>query len=170
MSAEVDFGAGLQVSIGNLATEMELQRRHREELGAAVSFVKLPAFTFTASGDGVFTAGIPFANALMPKPGWAWAVQRITVAGGLATSTANGADLCTFYRGASAADIENQNVLQVVTADSPTWHPGRTGLVLQYGEMVLAGVYINTGNDGGQVCVSMDAIQVRADKLPYFLL
>lgn len=168
MSAELDFSAGLHASIATLSEQLQAEQRQRRDMWASVAYVRLPAFGFAATA-GQFNTGIPSADNGMPKPGYAWAVQRITI-GGLGITTSDAVDTCQVYRGTSAADIQSQNYLNLLNHSSPTWHPGRTGLILQYGEMLLFDAYIQSGNSDTTVVASVDAIQVRADKLPYFLV
>ena len=156
---EADATVGLHIALGNLVSEMTAERMRKERLALDVSYLSAPAVS-----SGV----LPFATPQWgPASGWAWAVQRITVAGFGATT-----DFIIAYRGNNAnSDSVPDNALftfqEAVAGGTATWHPGRTGLVLRGEESLVFG---GTLTGGGQLVVSCDVIQLSMAKLPYFLL
>jgi hypothetical protein len=154
--AEVDASSGLHLAIGRLATILEQQRRSEERMYEAIFAKVLRPTTVTVAG------GVASLLGTGPETGFAWAVQRITVAG-LAT-----ADVVSLYRGPGVAAAQTtDNLLTIVTGTAPTWHPGRTGLILQEGERVtIAG----TGLTATQVTLTGEVIQMEQWLLPHFLL
>jgi hypothetical protein len=156
---EADATVGLHIALGNLVSEMTAERMRKERLALDVSYLSAPAVS-----SGV----LPFATPQWgPASGWAWAVQRITVAGFGATT-----DFVIAFRGNNAnSDSVPDNALftfqEAVAGGTATWHPGRTGLVLRGEESLVFG---GTLTGGGQLVVSCDVIQLSMSKLPYFLL
>lgn len=155
--AEVDAGAGLTVAVGRLITVLEEQRRAEQRMYECIfSKVLLP--------QAVAVAGAAFTlQGAGPGTGYAWAVQRVTVAGLAA------ADVASLYRGPGTSSAQTaDNLLTTVTGASPTWHPGRTGLILQEGERVTAA---GTGLTAtGQITLTGEVIQMEQWLLPHFLL
>jgi len=155
--AEVDLSVSLSAAIGGLTAEMQAERMRKLHLAQDVAYIEAPVI----SG-----AAVPLI-----QPGWGpntsyvWAVQRMTVAGLGATT-----DYLTAYRGQSAVGAQVQNALFTfaipATGQVATWHPGRTGLILQAEESLV----FNGTFTGSQLAVSVDVIQLHVDKLPYFLL
>jgi hypothetical protein len=99
-----------------------------------------------------------------PSTGYAWAIQRITIAGLGATT-----DVVTMYRGMSPADVVAQNALWSFTIPVAgavsTWHPGGKGLILISDEdLVFAGTLT------APAIVNMEAIQMSLAVLPDFLV
>jgi len=157
MTAELDFHADLSAAIGGLTAEMRAERERKLQLALDVSYISAPAMQFSA------LPGQP--DAWGPKTGYAWAVQRVTVAGLGATS-----DFAIAYRGKSTNDAQPQNALftfqEAVAGGTATWHPGRTGLILKGNEgLVFGGTFT-----GSKLVVSIDVIQLAISKLAYFLL
>lgn len=154
--------ADLCAAIGGLQEEMRLARKRWQEMAANCWPVNI-------AGIG----GIPAAGALTlidpnlmgPKTGYAWLVQRITV-GGLASGTTF--DTAFLYRGKSVDAIQPNALLNLVTGNSPTWHPGSLGLILRDGETVIMK---GTGLTAtGLIALSMDVIQVATPTLSEYLL
>lgn len=156
--ADVDVWGQLAVSLGSVAAELRADREYKRQLAASLWFQSAPAM-------GPFSA-MPFASPTWgPNDGYAWAVQRVTVAGFGATT-----DLVTAYRGNSVTDVQPQNALftfSVATVGAvATWHPGGKGLVLKGGEgMVFGGTF--TGTAGA---INVDVVHMELDKLPCYLL
>lgn len=155
---ELNIAAGLTAAIGNLVTELEADRRRKEQLALDVSYVSTPGEALTA-----LPGAMP--NAWGPNARYVWAVQRLTIAGFGATS-----DFVTVYRGNSPNDAVAGNALftfqEAVAGGVATWHPGRTGLILAPEEsLVFGGTFTGT-----QLVISADVIQLATPKLPIFLL
>lgn len=154
---EADASVGLHIAVGNLVSELQAEARRKAQLAADVSYVSAPAISLSS---------LPVATANWgPGKGWAWAVQRITIAGFGATT-----DFVIAYRGNSTTDAIGANATftfqEAVAGGTSTWHPGRTGLVLRGDESIVFG-----GTITGTACVaSIDVIQLAESKLPYFLL
>jgi hypothetical protein len=156
LSAE--FQAGLAASIGTLAGELREERQRKIALAQDVAYVEAPA---------IVGGAVPLNQAGWgPNTSYVWAIQRITVAGLGATT-----DLVTAYRGTTpVAASAPQNALFSFAIPAAgavaTWHPGRTGLILQPEEsLVFGGTFTGT-----TLAVSVDVIQLHVSKLPYFLL
>lgn len=150
----LDVWAKLGVRIESLTSELRAQREERARLWAEIRFVPLNPV------QAPF-ASLPALMAVTPKHGFTWAVQRVTVAGIGASP-----DTVSVYRGASLSDVVPQNLLNVLTAASPTWHPGGKGLLLKPSQtLIIAG-----GTTGNTYTLSADVIQVSDDQLPYYLL
>jgi len=157
--AGISATAQLSVAIGDLTTELATERRRKLQLTQDVAYIEAPPITGTS---------VPLSQAGWgPNTGYAWAVQRITVAGLGATT-----DLLTAYRGNAVLPNGQppQNALYSFTIAAAgavaTWHPGRTGLILQAEEsMIFTGTFTGT-----QLAISLDVIQLHGSKLPYFLL
>ena len=154
---EADANVGLHIAVGNLVSEMRREAQRKAQLACDVSYVSAPAISLSS---------LPVATANWgPGKGWAWAVQRITVAGFGATT-----DFVIAYRGESTTDAVAANALytfqEAVAGGTSTWHPGRTGLVLRGDESLVFGGTL-TGTTG---VVSVDVIQLADAKMPYFLL
>ena len=150
----LDVWAKLGVRIESLTSELREARQERALLWQEVRFV--PVNPVQAA-----FAALPVVLQVTPKHGFTWAVQRVTVAGIGASP-----DVVLVYRGSSPADVAPQNFLNVLTAAAPTWHPGRTGLLLKPSQtLILAG-----GTTGNTYTLSADVIQVSDDQLPYYML
>lgn len=150
----LDVWAKIGVRLESLTSELRAQREARALLWQELRFIPLNPL------QAAF-ASLPAVMPVTPKHGFTWAVQRVTVAG-IGTSP----DVVSVYRGASAADAVPQNLLNVLTAAAPTWHPGGKGLLLKPSQtLILAG-----GTTGNTYIMSADVIQVSDDQLPYYLL
>lgn len=156
--AEAD--AGLHLAIGRLVGLLEEQRRADERMYSAIFSRVMRPIQVTVAGAAISILGH------QPDTGFAWAVQRVTVAGLTGGATP---DVVSLYRGPGAAAAQtNDNLLTVVTGASPTWHPGRTGLILQEGERVtVAGSGLTAT---GQITLTGEVIQMEQWLLPHFLL
>lgn len=123
---------------------------------AELWYIEIPASQFLGSAA-------PFIKALWgPNTGYAWAIQRLTVAG-LA-----GTDSMLIYRGYSgAADIQPQNIAgPPLTAAAPTINPGKSGLVLMPEQSL---VFAGTLTGASVYTVSGNAVQMTLDRLPRYL-
>lgn len=165
--AGFDVQAGLQLVLGRIADYMEWSRAREMHLYQQIFTRPLAPKTVTVSGSAFTITSTE--HDLGPPDGFAWAVQRLTVAGLVSTGSPAVADVAAFYRGVpSAKTVDNSLLLNTVNANAPAWHPGRTGLVLQPGEsLVAAGV--GTVN-ATQVTLSGEVIQMEQWLLPHFLL
>lgn len=163
--AGFDAAAGLQVTLGRIADYMEWTRARETRLYTQI-------FTRVLAPKSVAVSGSTFLitsteHDLGPPDGYAWAVQRLTVAG---LTTGATPDSAAFYRGVpSSKTVDNSLLLNTVTGNAPAWHPGRTGLVVQPGESLVAagfGTVAATGN----VTLTGEVIQMEQWLLPHFLL
>src|SRR5690348_17029080 len=153
---EADAALGLHVAVGNLVDELRAEAARRRRLTLEVAYVSAPVVSSAAS---------PYAQSDWgPGKGWAWAVQRFTVAGFGATT-----DFVTAYRANSTSGTVPANALftfqEAVAGGTATWHPGRTGLILRGDESLAFG-----GTITATITVSVDVNQLADSKLPYFLL
>jgi hypothetical protein len=153
------FEVDLSLSLRAVAGQLERDRDWRERLAAAITSLEVPAI-------GAFTpAQTPYLQGTWgPNDGWAWAVQRLTVA-----SLVTG-DSMLIYRGASVSDANgSQNLLQgFQAANGPVqaWTPGRSGCMIMANQnLIVAGTLT-----GGPYILNVDVIQVEAWAVPYFLL
>jgi hypothetical protein len=164
------FGAQLD-ALGSLTALMRAREDRAERLSRAVRYLPNAVAKAAAVTAGSVTNILPETD-FQPKKGWAWAVQRIT-ANGLSYGTGAGTppDTLTIWRGSSAADVgPGQNMLNTISTNTQTWHPGRTGLVLQFPERLLFSEFSQTGSPASIVYVSADVIMVEEEFLPDFLL
>lgn len=161
-----DGAAGLQVILGRIADYMEWTRARETKLYTQI-------FTRALAPKSVAVSGSTFVltsteHDLGPPDGYAWAVQRLTVAGLIVTGGV--ADAAAFYRGVpSSKTVDNSLLLNTVNANAPAWHPGRTGLVLQPGESLVAAGF-GTVTSAGPVTLTGEVIQMEQWLLPHFLL
>lgn len=152
--------AGLAGSLRKISDVVERQWQIELRLYQAIFTRVIPPKTKTVSAGSVTITSTE--HDLGPPDGFAWAVQRLTAAGLAA------ADIVSFYRGVpSSGTIDNSNFLNVVTGTAPAWHPGRTGLMLQPGESIVAS---GTGLTATQVTITGEVIQMEQWLLPHFLL
>jgi len=167
--------AGLSASLGTIATAMAKEQERARQLAGDIQYVPGIAMAFSSPG-----AANP---ALMgPRTGFAWAVQHVMVAAAADT------DAVALCRGTQQTDGNNANTLlqawvgggnsNVVSISGfngltyaygsgtwmGAWHPGRTGLILQWGESLV----VESGTASGVLVV--DVIQMSVKTLPYFLL
>lgn len=152
--------ADLAVSMGKIAAVVERQWQIELRLYQSIFTRVIPPKSAAVSGGAVtFTST---EHDLGPPDGFAWAVQRLTAAG-----LASG-DVITFYRGVpSSKTVDPSNMLNTVTFAAPAWHPGRTGLMLQPGESIVAAGASLTAT---QVTITGEVIQMEQWLLPHFLL
>jgi hypothetical protein len=165
ISASADFS--MTASLDAMAAQVQQQHgRAREESGlrgaaepwqaAELWYIEMPAVAFLGSAA-------PFVKALWgPNTGYAWAIQRLTVAG-LA-----GADSMLVYRGYSgAADVQPQNIVAPpLVPTAPTYNPGKTGLILMPDQAL---VFAGTLTGATTYFVSGNAVQMTLDRLPRFM-
>lgn len=148
---------GLHVAVGRLVGLLEEQRRADQKIYESIFSRVLRPVQATVGGAAVQLLGEG------PPTGFAWAVQRITVAGLAA------ADIVSLYRAVASTSAQTaDNLLTIVTGAAPTWHPGRTGLILQDGERITAAGSGLTAS--GQVTLTGEVIQLEQWLLPHFLL
>lgn len=161
MAAGLDFE--LHATLDGLAARLAAEPHgHRgggqvadRHWAAELWYVSAPLLAFLGSAA-------PFANSAWgPNTGYAWAVQRLTVAG-LATT-----DSATVYRGYSTADAVPQNIVAPpLVPSAPTYNPGKTGLILMGDQSLVFGGTLTAGT---LYVVSADVIQVTLDRLPRFM-
>lgn len=140
-------GENYEVTAGHIASARQ---------AAELWYIEIPAVQFAGSG-------VPFIKALWgPNTGYAWAIQRLTVAG-LA-----GADSMLVYRGYSgAADIQPQNVVgPPLTPAAPNMFPGKSGLILMPDQSLVFG---GTLTGATTYTVSGNAVQLTLDRLSRFM-
>ena len=159
--AGIEVMAGLSVSLGRIAGYMQARQDYQQRCQQAIRSVPIqPVGQVVAGGDVTITDP---GNLLGPATGYNWAVQRLTGAGLAA------ADSLSFYRGpAIAATVQPNNLLQVVTGAAPTWHPGRTGLILNAGDTLVASGSSLTAT--GEIFLTGEIIIMESWLLPEFLL
>lgn len=156
----VDMLAGLSASLRKISEVVERQWQIELRLYQAIFTRVIPPKTKTVSGTNVVITSTE--HDLGPPDGFAWAVQRITAAGLAA------ADIISLYRGVpSSGTVDPSNFMNVLTGTAPAWHPGRTGLMLQPGESIVAS---GTGLTATQVTITGEVIQMEQWLLPHFLL
>jgi hypothetical protein len=162
VAAETD--AGLHVAVGKLVTALEKQRADEQRMYRAIISRPLqPQSVAVASSAFLISSR---EHNLGPPDGYAWAVQRLVI-GGLTTGSTP--DVAAFYRGVpSQQAVDPTLLLNTVNGNAPAWHPGRTGLILQPGESVIAA---NLGTvAASQVTLTGEIIQMEQWLLPHFLL
>ena len=156
---EPGFTFELGLSLRAVAGALERDHEWRERLAAAITPIEVPAI-------GAFLpAALPYLQGTWgPNDGWAWAIQRLTVA-----SLAAG-DSMLIYRGASVSDANgSQNLQQGFSATFgavQAWTPGRSGCILAANQNLL----ISGTLTAGPYVLNADVIQVETWALPYFLL
>jgi hypothetical protein len=156
----VETLAGLAGSLRKIAEVVDRQWQIELRLYQAIFTRVIPPKTRAVSGGSVVITSTE--HDLGPPDGFAWAFQRITAAG-LAS-----ADVISLYRGVpSSGTVDASNFMNVLTGTAPSWHPGRTGLMLQPGESVVAS---GTGLTATQVTITGEVIQMEQWLLPHFLL
>lgn len=164
MTAEVDIHADLSVALGRLTADVAALRAEGKRRWTAADIWRTIQGTTPLSAPGG-TFALPQVMDEGPSTGYAWAIQRITIAGLGATT-----DQVTVYRGASVAEALLQNALftftvPVVGAVS-TWHPGGKGLLLVNDEaLVFGGTLTGTG-----AIVNVEAVQMTLACLPDYLI
>ena len=161
-SLEVQVLAGLQACIGDLTAELRDSKTRWQTMAANCWPVSIPSQgAIPATGNLTITN----ADLLGPKTGYAWLIQRVTVGGLVGGATP---DTVSIYRGKSTADLQPQNLLNVVTGNAPTWHPGARGMILREGESLIASGTSLAAT--GLVAMSTDVIQVALPLLVEYLL
>ena len=157
--AEPGFELELSLSLRAVAGQLEQDREWRETLAAAITPIPVPAI-------GAFLpAAAPYLQGTWgPNDGWAWAVQRLTVA------SLSAGDSMLVYRGASVSDANGtQNLLQGFQGSAgavQAWTPGRTGCMIAANQnLIIAGTLT-----GGPYMLNADVIQIETWAVPYFLL
>lgn len=157
--ASLFAAASLDTSLLSVSDALNAEREWRESLATAIAPVEVPAI------GGFLPAQVPFAQQTWgPKDGYAWAVQRLTIA------TLTGSDSMQVYRGASVLDASGpQNLMNSWLGSNgtvQTWNPGRTGCMLAARQtLVFSGTL-----SGGPYIINADVIQLESWLLPYFLL
>jgi hypothetical protein len=153
------FEVELSLSLKAMAGQLDQDREFRERLAAAIQWIEVPAI-------GAFTpAQIPYLQGTWgPNDGWAWAIQRLTVA-----SLSTG-DSLQVYRGASVSDANgSQNLrqgFQGTAGPVQVWNPGRTGCMIPAQQnLIISGTLT-----GGPYMLNADVIQIETWAVPYFLL
>jgi len=158
-SSEPGFALELSVSLRAVAGALEQDREWRERLAAAICPIEVPAI------GSFLPAAAPYLQGTWgPNDGWAWAIQRLTVA-----SLSTG-DSMLVYRGASTADANGtQNLLQGFQGSAAAvqaWTPGRSGCILAANQNLIVSGTLT----GGPYMLNADVIQIETWAVPYFLL
>lgn len=158
----IDMMAGLAASLKKISDVVARQWEIELRLYQAIFTRVIPPKTKTVVATAVTITSTE--HDLGPPDGFAWAIQRITAAGLAA------ADVISVYRGVpSSGTIDPSNFMNVLTGTAPSWHPGRTGLMLQPGESIVAnGTGLNAATT--QVTITGEVIQMEQWLLPHFLL
>ena len=152
--------AGLSMVLGRIASAMERQRQLDEQMYRAIMIRPLLPQSLAVSGGAV--TFVSLEHGLGPDTGFAWAIQRLSVSG-LA-----GSDVLSIYRGPPTSKAATaDNFMNNLTVAAPAWHPGRTGLILQDGETIIAA---GTSLTATQVALTGEIIQMEQWLLPHFLL
>ena len=158
-SSEPGFTVELSLSLKAVAGALERDREWREALAAAICPIEVPAI------GSFLPAAAPYLQGTWgPNDGWAWAIQRLTVA-----SLSTG-DSMLVYRGASTADANGtQNLLQGFQGSAgavQAWTPGRSGCILAANQNLIVSGTLT----GGPYMLNADVIQIETWAVPYFLL
>lgn len=124
------------------------QRNWFAERGRGVKPLQIPVSVATVSGSAVTlpTAG---QTPIGPRPGFTWAVKRLTAAG-LGTN-----DTLNVY-----INIANDmNLVGVLTSTAPSLFPGELGIILSEGDVL---VFQNSGSLSatGDIAVNGQVIEV----------
>lgn len=160
MEIDAEVWGSLSASLRGMAAAVERRARQDQRMAEAIRVVPLPAQTQNAAGGTVFIASA--SNVLGPSTGYAWAVQSVTVAG-LGSS-----DSASLYAGpAGPASVVPANFRQVFTAAAPSWQPGRTGFILNYGDTLML---MGTGLSTAQLTLSGQVVIMESWMLTEFLL
>ena len=161
------LAADVEASLGTIGTELQRQRRDRDELNQAIYPVEIPPATGTVPASGTLTIANP--ELFGPENGIVWDVRRVTVVGLAANEVVN------LYRGATGTsnDAQPNNKIAQITnqttnAKDGTYSPG-LGACLLRGNQVLT--IQGTGLTNGEIItVTWDAISVPAKWLGAYLL
>lgn len=168
---DLEAVAQLCVSVDGLTSQMraEYDRQVRRYEGIRYLPNAITAYSAVAAGN---TYTIAPAADMQAKKGWTWAVQRVGVSGlGTGTGTGTPPDQVIPWIGSSPTDVGmGQNQRNLITTPAPSWHPGRTGLVLQFPERLLFTAAIQTGSLATALYITADVIMVADEFLPDFLI
>jgi hypothetical protein len=156
---EPRFEVELSLSLRAVAGALERDREWRERLASAICPIEVPAI-------GAFLpAAAPYLQGTWgPNDGWAWAIQRLTVA------SLSAGDSMLVYRGASVSDANGtQNLLQGFQGSAgavQAWTPGRSGCIIAANQNIIVSGTLT----GGPYMLNADVIQIETWAVPYFLL
>lgn len=158
--AGIEISAAIGLQLGRIADQLQARADYNQRCQQAIRTVPIQPMVATPAGGVLLIAGA--GDVAGPMTGYNWAIQRLTVAGLAA------ADVVSLYRGTGAAGVQPNNLLNNVTGASPTWHPGRTGCILNDGDSVLAaGTGLTTTTP---VFLTGEVIVFESWLLPEFLL
>jgi hypothetical protein len=157
---DVEASASLALQVGRLTTALETSLAAQQRAQHSVMSLPIKPHSQTVVGGAITI--VSHERDLGPRDGYAWAIQRLTV-GGLASG-----DLVSLYKGPGISQIIDPTMLvQVLTNTTPTWVPGRTGLMLFPGDTILVN---GTGLQATAVTLSGEVIQLEQWVVPDFLL
>lgn len=128
-----------------LRRELDTQTRQwYEEAARGLSIARDSSAVTIASTDVTLPAT---GKTIGPKPGFAWALQRLAVFG-LSTN-----DTILVYRNS----VNPDNFLFQVTVANPTYHPGSKGVVLRGPDNLIA---VGTGLSAtGDLTINVEALE-----------
>lgn len=157
---EIDVAAEMNLRLGALVDRLDARRETERRAAEAIRVAPFQPHE-AAPAAGAFTIS-DAANVLGPNTGYAWAVQSLSVAG------LGSGDTASLYIGPPiAATASPNNFRQAFTAANPSWQPGRTGCILNYGDsLVLSGA----GLSSPLVTLTGQVIIMELWLLPMFLL
>jgi hypothetical protein len=157
---ELEANASLGLALGRVATALEAAQRDNQR--AQRSIMSIPIKPHSNAVVSTAVTILSHESDLGPRTGYAWAIQRLTV-GGLSSG-----DLVSVYKGPPVSVTADPTMLvQVLTNTTPTWVPGRTGLILFPGDTI---VVTGTGLQATTVTLSGEVIQMEQWVVPDFLL
>jgi hypothetical protein len=156
--------ATLSAHLGSLAQALQSEQRYRDRCQNAIRLVPLVPQQAVIAGSAFTITGPP--DVMGPHTGYVMAIQRLVI-GGLGVGSTP--DFAKFYRGPStAAAVSDVNELAAVNGNTPFWHPGRTGCIIQQGDTILAA---GTGLTAtGTVTLAGEVILMEEWLLPHFLM
>lgn len=102
------------------------QRNWFAERGRGVKTLQIPTTVATIASSAV-TLPAAGQTPVGPRPGFTWAVKRLTVAG-LGTN-----DVLKVYMNA----VNDMNLLGILTPTAPSLFPGELGIILQDGDVLI---------------------------------
>jgi hypothetical protein len=157
---DIEASASLGIQLGRIANSLERSLADQQRAQRSVMYIPIKPHSNTVTAGAVTI--LSHESDLGPRTGYAWAVQRLTV-GGLSSG-----DSVSVYKGPPVSVTADPTMLvQLLTNTTPTWVPGRTGLVLFPGDTI---VVTGTGLQATTVTLQGDVIQLEQWIVPEFML
>jgi hypothetical protein len=157
---DIEASASLGIQLGRIANSLERSLADQQRAQRSVMYIPIKPHSVAVASTNASIYS--HERDLGPRDGYAWAVQRLTV-GGLSSG-----DLVSIYKGPGiSVAIDPTLLVQVLTNTTPTWIPGRTGLMLFPGDTIVVN---GTGLQATTVTLSGDVIQLEQWIVPEFLL